>query len=57
MLILIVALVLGTALDRLMERMGIRPAEPAERSRGIRDVLARIDTWAAQRRAGRSREP
>jgi len=56
MLILIAALVLGTALDRLMEQMGIRPADPAERSRGFRDVLARVETWAARRRADRSHD-
>jgi hypothetical protein len=53
MLILILALVLGTAIDRLMERMGIQPADPAERSRGFRDVVLRVQAWVERRRAER----
>jgi hypothetical protein len=54
MLILILALVLGTAIDRMLERMGIRPADPAERSGGFRDVLVRVQAWVERRRAERS---
>jgi hypothetical protein len=54
MLIIIVALVLGTAVDRFMERLGIRPADPDERAGGIRDVIARLQTWVERRRSERS---
>lgn len=54
MLIIIVALVLGTAIDRLMERLGIRPADPDERAGGIRDVIVRLQSWVARHRSERS---
>ena len=53
LLIIIAALVIGTAIDKFMEKHGIRPADPDERSGGFRDVIAKVQEWTARRRLNR----
>ncbi len=41
-LILLIAIVLMLGIEHLMHRVGIRPADPESRSRGIRDLRDRL---------------
>lgn len=39
-------------INLLMNRLGIRPVDPASRPGGLRDVAQKVNTWSARRRAG-----
>ena len=41
-LVLLIAVVLMLGIEQLMHRIGIRPADPESRSRGLRDLRDRL---------------
>jgi hypothetical protein len=41
-LVLLIAVVLMLSIEQLMHRIGVRPADPEGRSRGIRDLRERL---------------
>lgn len=41
-LVLLIAIVLTLGIEQLMHRIGIRPADPESRSRGIRELRDRL---------------
>lgn len=47
--VLLTSVGLMVGIDLLMNRLGIKPAAPEERSYGIRDVVLKINRWAAER--------
>jgi hypothetical protein len=40
-------------IEILMNRLGIRPVDPEQRSGGIRDVAEKVNRWADERRKPR----
>ena len=54
-IVVIVASAFGLmiGIELLMIRLGIRPADPDSRSKGIRDVAEKVHKWSAERRTDR----
>lgn len=42
---------IAVAVQKIMDRAGISPAEPGERSAGFGDVITRLRGWLERRRA------